>query len=486
MERRRKRERLPAETSRVWKIAPVFGMIYDVNAKRIRIRPADGKVCPEKGQDRQICKRKAAMNYKITGGKILKSDQDRLYIKEETLYVTDGRVYEALPEEKRKESFETVDASDRLIMPGLINLHTHAYMTLMRSYADDVPFDEWLFQRIMPVEDRLPQEAGYWGSMLAAMEMIRTGTTTFMDMHMFRGQSARAAEETGLRAYIGRGLVGEDLYGDGLSRFEDVLKEQEAYESDRVRFVLAPHAIYSASPRLYAQAAEEAEKRGMLKTTHLSESDNEVMNCLKQYGKTPVEVICETGFLDEKTSLAHCVKMRGMDLAILAGAGSSIVTNPASNAKLGNGLAPLKRFTESGVNVCLGTDGTASNNTLNLFREMGLMGLLHKAAEEDPSLAPAEDVVRMVTTGPARALGLENELGVIRDGAMADLVFIDLTEPSLFPGNNIISSLCYCANGSEVCSVMADGKFLYRDHVYTTIDTERVRHEVDRLVKEYL
>jgi len=303
---------------------------------------------------------------------------------------------------------------------------------------------------------------------------------------MFRGQSARAATETGLRAYIGRGLVGEDLYGDGLSRFEDVLKEQEAYESDRVRFVLAPHAIYSASPRLYAQAAKEAENRGMLKTTHLSESDNEVANCLKQYGKTPVEVIYETGFLDEKTSLAHCVKMRGMDLAILAGAGSSIVTNPASNAKLGNGLAPLKRFQESGVNVCLGTDGTASNNTLNLFREMGLMALLHKAAEEDPSLAPAEDVVRMVTTGPARALGLEKDLGVIRDGAMADLVFIDLTEPSLFPGNNIISSLCYCANGSEVCSVMADGKFLYRDHVYTTIDTERVRHEVDRIVKEYL
>lgn len=427
------------------------------------------------------------MNYKIINGAILKSDPEKLYTLSEDLFVVDGKVYENLPEDVKEEELEIVDAAHHLVMPGLINLHTHAYMTVLRNYADDVDFDEWLFKRVMPVEDRLPQEGAYWSSLLACMEMVRTGTTCFNDMHMFRGQSARAAADAGVRAFIGRGLVGEDLYVDGASRFEDCLEEQKEWESSKLlKFVLAPHAIYSCSAKLYEQVAREAEERHMLKHTHLSESDVEVANCLEKYGKTPVEFLRDTGFLDEKTILAHCVKMQGEDISIIAEAGSTVVTNPASNAKLGNGFAPLHRFAESGVNLCLATDGTSSNNTLNLFREMNLVSLIHKGLAGDSTMLPADQVVRMVTENAAAAVGMKDQIGTIRDGANADLIFIDLNEPSMFPNNNIVSSLCYSANGSEVDSVMIDGRFVMRKREFVTMDGERVRFEVQRIVDKYL
>ena len=401
------------------------------------------------------------MNYKIINGAILKSDPEKLYTLSEDLFVVDGKVYENLPEDVKEEELEIVDAAHHLVMPGLINLHTHAYMTVLRNYADDVDFNEWLFKRVMPVEDRLPQEGAYWSSLLACMEMVRTGTTCFNDMHMFRGQSARAAADAGT--------------------------EQKEWESSKLlKFVLAPHAIYSCSAKLYEQVAREAEERHMLKHTHLSESDVEVANCLEKYGKTPVEFLRDTGFLDEKTILAHCVKMQGDDISIIAEAGSTVVTNPASNAKLGNGFAPLHKFTESGVNLCLATDGTSSNNTLNLFREMNLVSLIHKGLAGDSTMLPADQVVRMVTENAAAAVGMKDQIGTIRDGANADLIFIDLNEPSMFPNNNIVSSLCYSANGSEVDSVMIDGRFVMRKREFVTMDGERVRFEVQKIVEKYL
>lgn len=427
------------------------------------------------------------MNYRIINGTILKSDRDELYVTKGDLFVADGKIYENIAEDMRAEDAEVIDAADHLIMPGLINLHTHAYMTVMRNYADDVDFDEWLFRRVMPVEDRLPAEGAYWSSLLACMEMVRTGTTCFNDMHMFKGQSARAASDAGVRAFIGRGLVGEDLYGDGASRFREALDEAEEWaDSSLIKFTLAPHAIYSCSVRLLEQVVEEARRRNMLKHTHLSESENEIENCLKQYGKTPVQLLSDIGFLDRGTILAHCVKMRGNDIEIIAKAGSSIVTNPASNAKLGNGFAPLGRFSEEGVNICLGTDGTCSNNTLNMFREMNLVSLMHKGIAGDSTVLPADQVVRMVTENPAAAVGMSGQIGTISDGALADIIFIDLNEPSMFPTNNIVSSLCYSANGSEVDSVMIDGKFVMRKREFVTIDAERVRYEVKKMTDLYL
>lgn len=423
------------------------------------------------------------MNYKIIDGKVLLKNEEGFYVEDKVVYVKDGIISF---NEDAEASYEVVDAKHQLVMPGLINMHTHAYMTLMRNYADDVDFGEWLFNRCMPVEDSLHQEAAYWTSSLGFMEMIRTGTTSFVDMHMFPGQAPKAAMDAGMRAFIGRGLVGEDLYTDGLSRFNQAISEMEEYACDTCKFILSPHAIYSAGPKLYEQVTEEAKKRGMLRQTHLSEGLTEVEDCLAKYGKTPVAFLNDLGFLDDETILAHCVQMRGDDMDILKESGAHVVSNPASNAKLSNGFAPMHEMKEKGINICLGTDGAASNNTLNMFREMGLFSLIHKGIQKDSTVLPAQFVVSSVTTNAAKALHMEHQIGSIEEGAKADIIFLDLYAPSLFPNNNIVSSLCYSANGSEVDSVMINGKFVMRKGEFLTIDKERVYYEVEQLAKQYL
>lgn len=424
------------------------------------------------------------MNYKIINGTLLLQTEEGFITEQKELWVKNGKItFNPLAE---TESYEVVDANHKLVMPGLINMHTHAYMTVLRNYADDVDFGEWLFNRVMPVEDRLPQEGAYWTSQLAFAEMIRTGTTSFVDMHMFCGQSPKAAAEAGMRGFIGRGLVGEDLYEDGFSRFQEALREKEEYESDTMKFILSPHAIYSCSTKLMEQVAYEAGNRGMLKQTHLSESQTEIDNCLEKYGKTPVQLLSDIGFLDKNTILAHCVKMCYNDLDILKASASHVVTNPASNAKLGNGFAPINDMIDKGINICLGTDGTASNNTLNMFREMGLLSLIHKGLKMDSTAAPANFVISAATANAAKALGMEDTLGVIKEDACADLIFVDLRAASMFPNNNIVSSLCYSANGSEVEDVMINGKFVMKNKVLLTMDLERVYYEVDKIKEAYL
>lgn len=426
------------------------------------------------------------MNYKIIGAEVLVPCEDGLETVKKDLYIKDGKIAAIGKNPDDETLYETIDATGKLVMPGLINMHNHVYMTLFRNYADDVNFDEWLFKRIMPVEDTLSPEAAYWSSLFGCMEMIRSGTTCFMDMHMFKGQSARACRDVGMRAYIGRSVVGEDLYADGLKRFNDVLEEQAEFESDMLKFVLAPHAVYTASQKLYSQVAEEAAKRGMLKHTHLSETDNEVQNCLKNHGKTPLELLDEVGFVDKNASFAHCVKLTPSDIELMVKRGASVVTNPASNAKLGNGFAPINAMRAAGVNVCLGTDSTASNNTLNMFREMGLLSLIHKGLAQDSVAAPAKYVLDTATRHSAKALSRAGELGVIAAGAQADLVFVDLKAPSLFPNNNIVSSLCYSANGSEVESVMIGGKFVMKNREFVNIDEQKVYAEMQKAVDKYL
>lgn len=425
------------------------------------------------------------MNYLIKNGKLLITTPEQTFdVVEADIYIQNG-VIQKIGTHLSDDQAEIVDAKNQLIMPGLVNMHTHAYMSCLKNYADDVPFQQWLFERIMPVEDSLSPEDAYWSSMLACIEMIKTGTTCFMDMHMFRSQSCKAAAQTGMRAFIGRGLVGEDLYGDGNSRFVEAMAEKDEYESDRIQFVLSPHAIYSCSEKLLRQVQQKAQELGLRKQIHLSESTFEVETSLQKYGKTPVEFLSDIGFLDSNTILAHCVKLSESDIALLRGHRANVVTNPASNAKLGNGIAPVADMVRSGINVCLGTDSVASNNTLNMFREMGLLSLLHKAAQCDPLALDAHTVLRTATVNPAKALGYAHKLGSVEEGAYADLIFVDLTSPSLFPHNHIVSSLCYCANGGEVTSVMIDGKFVMRDRAFTTVDVDRVYYEVEQIMKKY-
>lgn len=427
------------------------------------------------------------MKTKIINGNLLLHTENGFEVVKEDLYINNGEIVKIGALEDAAD-YEVFDAKDKLVMPGLINMHTHAYMTFLRNYADDVCFDEWLFKRVMPVEDNMPLEAAYWSSLLGYMEMIQTGTTCFMDMHMYLRQAPKAAKDIGIRSYIGRGLVGSDIYTDpaGIQRFEEAMIELEEYGSDMINIVLSPHAIYSAGTKLYEQVAEEARKRNLLVQTHISETVGEVENCLKEHGKTPVELLRDLGFLGENAILAHCVNPRNDDLAILKESGSTIVTNPASNAKLGNGFAPVTEIREAGINICLGTDGTASNNTLNMFREMGLLTMIHKGIKCDPTAMESSFVLETATVNAAKALGMEGKLGVVAEGAKADLIFIDLNETSMFPNNNMISALSYSANGSEVKDVMINGKFVMKDRELLTIDREKVLFEMRRICAENL
>ena len=239
------------------------------------------------------------MNKKIINGYIAEYKNGAFTAAQKDIYVIDGKIsFSGITDE-----CEVIDATDRLIMPGLINMHTHAYMTLFRNYADDVSFDEWLFKRIMPVEDVIEKEDAYWTNLLGMIEMIETGTTCFSDMHMFEGQSCKAAKEAGLRAYIGRGLVGDDISGDGAERLAQMSRERAEYECDTIKFVMSPHAIYSCSERFYSQVAELAAREGLLKQTHLSESVFEVESCYEKNGLSPVELLDRAGFLDESAYL---------------------------------------------------------------------------------------------------------------------------------------------------------------------------------------
>ncbi len=371
-----------------------------------------------------------------------------------------------------------VEGKDRLLLPGLVNAHTHTYMTMFRGCADDLPFAEWLNGHIDPLEQRMTAEDCYWATLLGNMEMILNGTTASVDMFIYTETASRAAEECGFRTVLTRGLTGPE---GGERRLREFFAEYEARKGrcSRVTFALGPHAPYSCSEAYLRQVADLAKEHGLGLHIHVSESQFEQTTVREQYGCTPAELLDKCGILGEKTLAAHCVWLSEADIALLAERGVSVATNPVSNLKLGNGIAPVPRLLAAGVNVALGTDGAASNNALNLFRELSFVALLHKGVTGDTTAVPAKEALRMATANGAKALGLA-DCGEIRAGAKADLTVLDIDKPWLRPHTDILSSLVYCARGDEVCDVMVDGRFLLRKGELTTVDRERVLFEVDR------
>lgn len=374
---------------------------------------------------------------------------------------------------------EVIDGSRRLTIPGLINAHTHTYMSMMRNVADDLSFTDWLFGTIEPIENRLEPEDAYWASLLSQIEMIRSGTTCFNDQQMHIGQTTRAVVESGMRAVICRGLVGGE-YDLDERRIREALRERDAFAGcDRLTFRLGPHAPYSCGPGYLRGVAEVAKREGMGVHIHIAEGQVESDNMLRDHGCTPVEYVRDAGIFEMPTIAAHCIRASESDRAILAENGVSVVTNPASNMKLGNGFAPVPEMVAEGINVCLGTDGAASNNAQNMFREMGLLALIHKGTHGTPQCISADEVLDMATRNGAKALGLNT--GSIEVGRKADLALLDLDAPSLTPLNNPVAALAYSANGSEVIDVIIDGRPVMRDRKLTTIDEERVRSEIARI-----
>ena len=399
-----------------------------------------------------------------------------------SIYITDDKISGIDKEPAGFAEDTLIDGGKFLVIPGLINAHTHSYMAPLRNIADDMPFMDWLFKGVQPVEDRMTGENAYYGAMLAIIEMIMCGTTTFNDMQMHIHQTTKAVKESGMRAVISRGLVGS-AYDRNDVRIKEALEEMEdGKDCDRLSFMLGPHAPYSCGPDYLRCVADIAKEKGLGIHIHLAESLTEIENLKKEHNCTAIEYAQKAGCIEVPAIAAHCVNVTDGDIEILKENNVSVVTNPASNMKLGNGFAPVPKFLDAGINVAIGTDGAASNNSLNLFHEISLLTLIHKGVSKDPVCIGAADAMKIATENGAKALGLEGVTGKIAKGYKADLALLNLDTPSMIPYNNMISSLAYSANGSEVDTVIIDGKIVMQDREIKTIDTEKVFYEAKKIV----
>lgn len=404
-------------------------------------------------------------------------------VKETSIYIEDDKITAIGDAPAGFVEDKVIDGKDKLVIPGLINCHTHSYMAFMRNVADDLSFMDWLFGTIDPIEQQMTDEDTYWGACLAILEMMKSGTTCFNDMQMNIHQTTRAVKESGMRAVISRGLVGSGNDEAGQVRLAQAYEERDAAKDcDRLTFMLGPHAPYTCDDGFMRIVSDEAKKNNMRIHVHLSESVSEIGQIQEKYGCSPIEMADKNGLFDVPAIAAHCVQVNDEDIAILKEKGVSVVTNPASNMKLGNGFAPVPKMLKAGVNVCLGTDGAASNNSLNMFHELSLLTLIHKGVNQTPQCVSAREGFRIATINGAKALGLESEIGSIEVGKKADLAILNLNTPSLTPRNNLIAGLSYSANGSEVETVIIDGKITMENRKVLTMDEELVYKKVNDII----
>lgn len=384
-----------------------------------------------------------------------------------------SRIAEHIP---APEGAKVIDASDKAIIPGLINTHTHAAMTLLRGYGDDLPLMTWLQDYIWPIEDQMTEHDVYVGAKLAMLEMIKTGTTTYLDMYMHPLMGAKAAEEMGLRA-----MISYTLFDQGnperaqldRERSERYLKQFSEEFSDRIMFNLGPHAIYTVSGEQLQFCHEFCQKHNLKVHLHLSETEGEVEECLKLHGVRPVKYLERLGILSENLILAHTIWLDDEEMDLLAKHRVSVVHNPASNMKLASGYAfKYEEMKQRGIRIGLGTDGCSSSNNLDMFTAMRLASFLGKVWRFDSTAVKADDIWASGTTIGADILGID--AGEIAEGKLADLCLIDLNRPEMVPVHNLVSNLVYSASGAFVDTVICDGRILM-EHGHVEGEEEIIR-----------
>jgi 5-methylthioadenosine/S-adenosylhomocysteine deaminase len=386
--------------------------------------------------------------------------------------------------ERRFHARRKIDAAGGLILPGFVNAHTHAAMTLLRGVRDDVDLMTWLEKFMFPLEARfVSPEFVRWGSRLACWEMIASGTTTFADGYFFEEEVARAADEAGLRAVPGEGIFDVPTpdaksAAEGLARAERYLSDWAGHP--RITPALAPHAAYTVGPETFRKTMDLAGRYGAPVLTHLSESDGEIAMVRARYGATPVRHLATHGLLGPSLVAAHCVRVDDAEIAILGESGVGVVHCPESNMKLASGVAPVAKMLAARLRLGLGTDGAASNNDLDMVGEMGSAARLHKVAGLDPTTAPARAVLRMATIGGAEALHMEERIGSLEAGKRADLIVVDLSGPNALPLFDPASHLVYSARSDAVQTVVVEGRVLMERRRVKTIDVEPVRGYAQR------
>jgi len=414
----------------------------------------------------------------VEGDWVLTQNDDRQIFSPGAVAIRGAEIAAVGPPAELKRRYEparTLSYPQGLILPGLINAHTHAAMSLFRGLADDLPLEEWLNNYIFPAERCLTGEYVYWGTKLSVAEMLLSGATTFCDMYLFADAVAQAAAETGIRAVVGEVLYDfpSPNYGlpeAGLRFSENLCQTWQGHPL--VQVAIQPHAVYTCSPDLLQKCQVLADKYNTRLIIHLSETSTEVADCQARYGATPVAHLHRLGLLTSRLVADHAVVLTEADMELLAASGAGVAHCPESNMKLASGVAPVAELLRRGVPVGLGTDGCASNNNLDLFQEMDTAAKLQKVRHLDPTLLPATAALDLATRGGARVLGLEREIGALAPGRCADLVVVDLDQPHLTPLYDPYSQLVYAASGADVQTVVVHGQVLVQDRVLLSFDLE--------------
>ena len=411
---------------------------------------------------------------------------DRAEILSPGFIVTDGARIESVSAQEPQGPFDLLLGSDDVVaLPGFVNAHTHVAMTLMRGYADDMELMPWLEQKIWPREVKLKRDDIYWGSKLGMIEMLRGGVTTFNDMYWWFDATAQAAQETGIRANLSAVLLGfmDRAESDLAAAAEFAHKWKDAADG-RITVMLGPHAPYTVPDSIMRCVIETARDIGIGVHIHLSETAKEVKDSIDTTGTTPVAHMEKIGLFELHPVLAaHCVHVTDDDIAALVRHRVGVSHNPGSNMKLASGTAPVPKMLKAGVIVGLGTDGAASNNNLDVLEEARLAALLHKLACEDPTCVTAYQALELATRGGARALGLDDRIGVIAPGMCADIVLIGLNQPHLTPLHNVVSHLVYSARACDVRTVLVNGAVVVNDGNITTVDEQEVMSQVAARVR---
>ncbi len=397
---------------------------------------------------------------------------------------TEGEKIVYIGDEKPEGDFgASYNGHNRLLMSGLCNAHSHAAMTLLRGYAENLPLDRWLNERVFPFEDKIQNEDAYYSTMLAIAEMLRTGTTSFTDMYFFSEHVIKAVGESGIKCNFSRAITSfSDCAISEIPSFresEELVKTYHNAFDGRLKIDMSLHAEYTNRRTVMEQFAESVKAHGLRAHIHLSETEKEHEECKQRHGGlTPTELFAACGVFDVPTTAAHCVWVTDSDMDILKEKGVTVATNPASNLKLGSGVCNIYALLKKGINAALGTDSVASNNNLDMFREMYLCALLPKGFYRRPDVVSERDVLKMATQNGYAAQG-RTDCGTIEVGNRADLIVVDLDTVHMCPHNDTVNHLVYAASGADVLLTMADGKVLYKDGVYTTIDIEKVKREVE-------
>ena len=408
--------------------------------------------------------------------------------KKQSLLIKDDFIAEISDDIEDSKADKIIDAEGKILLPGLVNTHTHLSMTLFRGLADDLSLDSWLNDHIWPMEANLNGEYCYIGALLAAVELIKSGTTTLSDMYFYMEDVARAIDDAGLRAVLSYGMID---FGDAERRQAEIeenltlFKNCNGMADGRIKVFFGPHSPYTASEELLIKVRELADEYNMGIHIHVSETQKEIDDVLAEKGLRPFEYLEKIGFLGPDVLAAHCVWLSDEEIEIIKKHDVKVSHNPCSNMKLASGVSPVSKMIDKGICVSIGTDGASSNNNLDLIEELKTASLLQKVSTLDPKVLSSDEAIEMATIKGAEALGLDSEIGSVEVGKKADLILIDTNSANMVPDSSSLSSnVIYSANGSNVDTTICNGKILMENKKLTTLDEQEIYAKAKQAIKE--